>query len=302
MEEGEARQNFGQRLAVASLGAIEKKDGACRVVHDGVHGVAVNSAIRVRDQLRSPSAGELRTVLQELPGQCFGLTGDVARAHRLVKIAEEDWGLQACKTGVGRPSKLWLNKVGTFGISSAAYHWSRFMSGLGRAAFYLLGRTEIYMLIYVDDLLWLARVSQKRIEKVCLVIFFFVVLGLPFSWHKFKGGDEFGWVGFVLNIRECKLGLSVQRAQWLVKWLSQTSTPSCVRIADVSAVLGRLSFALSALGHFRPFLGPVYAWAASLDHGRTYKGATCNCADLQVLGRSTERDWPSRGSGKATCL
>ena len=62
------------------------------------------------------------------------------------------------------------------------------MSGLGRAAFYLLGRTEIYMLIYVDDLLWLVRVSQKGIEKVCLVIFFFVVLGLPFSWHKLKGG------------------------------------------------------------------------------------------------------------------
>ena len=90
MEEGEARQNFGERLAVASLGAIEKKDGACRVVHDGTRGIAVNSAVRVRDQLRSPSAGELRTVLQELPGQCFGLTGDVARAHRLVKIAEED--------------------------------------------------------------------------------------------------------------------------------------------------------------------------------------------------------------------
>ncbi|CAE7173456.1 unnamed protein product [Symbiodinium pilosum] len=133
MEEGEARQNFGERLAVASLGAIEKKDGACRVVHDGTRGIAVNSAVRVRDQLRSPSAGELRTVLQELPGQCFGLTGDV---------------------------------VGTFGISSAAYHWSRLMSGLGRAAFYLLGRTEIYMLIYVDDLLWLVRVSQKGIEKV----------------------------------------------------------------------------------------------------------------------------------------
>ena len=41
-------------------------------------------------------------------------------------------------------------------------------------------------------------------------------------------------------------------------------------IADVSAVLGRLSFGLTALGHFRPFLGPVYAWVASMDTGRVY--------------------------------
>ena len=43
----EALQRFGKKLAVASLGAIEKKDGSYRVVHDGTHGVAVNSAIRV---------------------------------------------------------------------------------------------------------------------------------------------------------------------------------------------------------------------------------------------------------------
>ena len=212
----EALQRFGKKLAVASLGAIEKKDGSYRVVHDGTHGVAVNSAIRVRDQIRSPGAGELRTLLQELQGPCFGLTGDVTRAHRLSKVATQDWGLQACKTGVGGPNKLWLNKVGTLGISSAAYHWSRLMSGIGRAAFCLLGRSEIYMLIYVDDILWLARVDKSGVERICMVIFVFVVLGLPFSWRKFMGSEEFGCVGFVLNVRECKLGLTISAASSVV--------------------------------------------------------------------------------------
>ena len=267
----EARAQFGKQLAVASLGALEKKDGTYRVVHGGANGITVNSAIRVRDQIRSPGAGELRAALQELPGQCFGLTGDVERAHRLVKIAAADWGLQACKTGVGGSDKLWLNKVGTFLISSAAYHWSRLMSGLGRAAFYLLGKREIFMLVYVDDLLWLAHNDKDSVQMVCLVIFFFVLLGLPFSWRKFKGGGEFCWVGLELNLRESKLGLSVQRAQWLIQWLTKTTAADCVKIADVSAVLGRLSFALTALGHLRPFLGPVYAWVASLDHRHAYK-------------------------------
>jgi len=36
------------------------------------------------------------TRLQEMPGCFFALTGDVTRAHRLVKAAEQDWGLLAC--------------------------------------------------------------------------------------------------------------------------------------------------------------------------------------------------------------
>ena len=116
----DAKRKFGDRLALASLGAISKKDGSVPVIHDGTHGVGVNQAIVVRDQLRTPTAGDLQTVLQVLPGAWFGLTGDVARAHRLVRVAEEDWGLQACKTGV-RPDRIWINTVGTFGIGSAAY-------------------------------------------------------------------------------------------------------------------------------------------------------------------------------------
>ena len=106
----EAHARFGEQIAVASLGAIEKKNGTFRVVHDGTHGVGINPGIKMRDQLKSPCAGDIRAVMQELPGCYFGLTGDVARAHRLVKVAEADWGLMACKTG--RSSKIWVNRVG----------------------------------------------------------------------------------------------------------------------------------------------------------------------------------------------
>ena len=141
---------YGERLAVASLGAIEKKDGTYRVVHDGTHGVGVNSAIRIRDQARSPSAGELQQAMRGMPGIFFALTGDVKRAHRLVKVAEEDWGLQACRTNANGPGQFWLNLVGTFGVSSAAYHWARLMAGLGRLGYYALGKAGVQQLVYVD--------------------------------------------------------------------------------------------------------------------------------------------------------
>ena len=47
----EAHARFGEQIAVASLGAIEKKNGTFRVVHDGTHGVGINPGIKMRDQL-----------------------------------------------------------------------------------------------------------------------------------------------------------------------------------------------------------------------------------------------------------
>ena len=189
----QAQKEWG-KISVASLGALEKADGSYRVIHDATHGLAVNSKIRVQDQVRSPTASDVRRALQALPNAFFALKGDVSRAHRLVKVDKRDWKHLACRTGV-HPDRIWLNKVGTFGVASAAYHWSRFMSGLGRAAYYLWGKLGIMQLVYVDDLLWL--VGEKGgIEHVVLVIFFYVLMGLPFSWKKFAGGLMCCWVGF----------------------------------------------------------------------------------------------------------
>ena len=61
-------------------------------------------------------------MLRLMPGAFFALTGDVKRGHRLVKVSEQDWGLQACRRVVHGEDWIWLNIVGKFGISSAAYH------------------------------------------------------------------------------------------------------------------------------------------------------------------------------------
>ena len=57
----EARRCF-PNLCVASLGAIEEKDGSYRVIHDGTHGIDVNSKIVVRDQLRNPTGRGLADI------------------------------------------------------------------------------------------------------------------------------------------------------------------------------------------------------------------------------------------------
>ena len=78
-----------------------------------------NSAIHLKDQVHYPTAGDLRTALMTLPRVFFGLTGDVKRAHRLVKVAADDWGHTACQTGVQGQDVLRLNTAGAFGVSSS---------------------------------------------------------------------------------------------------------------------------------------------------------------------------------------
>ena len=119
----------------------------------------------------------------------------------------------------------------------------------------MLGQSELFMLVYVDDLLWIRR-DKLGIEKIILIIYFMTVLGWPFAWKKIKGGVDLAWVGFEISLKGSKLGLSVARSQWLVKWLSETADTDRARVADMSASVGA--------GHLRPFLGPVYAWTAAM--------------------------------------
>ena len=58
----DAKRIYGDRLHIASLGVVQEPE-KIRVVHDGSHGVHVNHRIRTQDQLRMPTAGEIRTFL-----------------------------------------------------------------------------------------------------------------------------------------------------------------------------------------------------------------------------------------------
>ena len=52
----------------------------------------------------------------------------------------------------------------------------------------------------------------------------------------------------------------------MVGWIRKVKSDGFVNIADMGAVLGRLSFGLTVLPLLRPFLGPLYAWVAAVRH------------------------------------
>jgi hypothetical protein len=262
-----AASTYGSKLAVASQGALLKsldKDEH-RVIHDGTFKVLVNHSIRVRDQLRTPSFNEARCALHEMSRDGlahFALPVDMSKAHRRTHMREQDWGYQACQVSLV-PDTVFLNKVGTFGISSASYWWSRLLACIIRAQHYCLSkRFMTWILTYVDDI-WMTAGGPHSFTALSLSLLFYALLGVPFAWHKVKGGAQLDWVGYWIDVERFRVGGSLRRQQWIVKWLADKLESPEVVVRDVVEGPGRLSFAAGPLVHLRPFLGPIHAYVSA---------------------------------------
>jgi hypothetical protein len=90
-----------------------------------------------------------------------------------------------------------------------------------------------------------------------------VVINLPISWKKVKGGTQTEWIGYWLDVGRFELGISESRAAWASRWLTDKATEGRVRLGELREGLGRLQFIAGPLEFLRPFLGPLYAWSAA---------------------------------------
>ena len=131
---------------MAAVGAVEQGEEDWRFTHDGTHGVLINQFIKPRDKSRFPLGEDVKRVMEEISQEAedspvTSIVFDISKAHRRVMIDEEDWGLQACSVESDPPSRpedeIYLNTVGTYGIASAAYWWSRLGVMGVRNIFYL---------------------------------------------------------------------------------------------------------------------------------------------------------------------
>ena len=89
----------GSSLRDAAEDILDKPDGGHRIIHDGTHGVQLNNEINITDRLENPGPRELAAImnLSVAAGErvIFGLNADVAKAHRRVKVKEDDWGVRS---------------------------------------------------------------------------------------------------------------------------------------------------------------------------------------------------------------
>ena len=199
----ELESECGRQVCVAALGALEKGDNIFRVIHDATHGVKVNPRIIQRDQIRLPGVRELRKVMHLTSlqgGSRFGLSGDVQKAHRIPRTKRECQGLQVCQLG---PDEFWINEVGTFGVGSAAYWWSRLAALASRGVLYLMGTNWFWQLLFADDFAWVVW-GEHMLHDLVLAIVCLEAWGFPFCLEAVQGRPG-GGMGQLL-VRPRKLG------------------------------------------------------------------------------------------------
>ncbi len=260
--------------AVASLGVLVKSlpDGSrkLRLLYDGTYGVDVNPRIRVRDQIRGPCTADVKRVLRAQsarPRPTVGLTVDVADAHRLVPVREDDWKFQVCRAERG--GDLFVFKSGLFGIASAAYWWGRLAGSVVRLIHHVaLPSMELWLLLVADDLK-LESTAPDPHETLLLVLWLLEVLNLPLQWNKSEGGASLNWVGYQFTYSSHSLGLSESRAAWAAAWCNKLARAGFTRLSEFREGLGRLGFVVGALAFDAPFLSPLYSYAAVCSDNRS---------------------------------
>ena len=158
--------------------------------------------------------------------------------------------------------EVWVNTVGTFGVSSAGYWWGRAGALVVRLTHYLTPMLlALWLLLYADD--GMASGRGARYDRAILFhLFVLEVLGTPFKWQKVRGGIQVDWIGYWIDIGRFEIGISQSRADWCVKWLTDKSRERRVRLGELREGLGRLVFVAGPLEHLRPLLGPLFAWAS----------------------------------------
>ena len=266
MTSEEARGKYGEELQVASLGAVPKDRqwSDVRVVHDGTHGIQVNCKILQPNKMEFPQFDDLQAALRAFqrwdPVQKLLVAFDIKSAHRLIPIQEEDWGLQAFR--LDDPDEVFVNRVGTFGITTASFWWGRLAATLFRTFHRVIPRHSLfYLLLFADD--GLALVGGEEYHYLVLGIFIYLeVMEVPLSWRKTRGGFRTEWIGYSIDIDRWLIGVSEKKVRWLSDWVKATNSEGRLLGRDFKAGIGRMGFLAGAIRGARPFLAPLYAAAA----------------------------------------
>ena len=260
----ELRKRYGTNFAISPLAVLVENPEKIRVIHDGTHKTRINHRIKCVDKLRAPGVREKHVQLRGnrdrgvIP---ISILADFSKAHRLVKIIPEEWGMLGCKL---RSGTTWLNKVGTFGVGSAAYWWARLAGGLVRCTYGILNVDwPLEALLFADDLDFEAE-NEKERTAVVLALFLLIGLGAPMKYAKFRGGFRVQWIGLYFDNKTYSLGLSPSRAKWLIEWIEGKLKLGKIHVREMAGGLGRINFAASALFHERAWLGPIYSWTSAV--------------------------------------
>ena len=231
-----------------------------RTIHDATVNM-VNQWIQqhLHEKTTAPTLHDLLTALHILNDQNVTLLKlDITKAHRRIKIRRRDWKYMTAKIG----NNVWINKCGTYGISSAQYYWGR-MAALTIRLLYGLFPDVLWAFVYVDDYIFVLHADTAP-ELSTAIIVTLHALGCPVSWKKTTLGQLNNWLGYQVHAPAITACLTPDKQTIITAILQRIISGEQHSAKEVQSVVGRLQWATAICLPMRPFLQPLYAWMTAL--------------------------------------
>lgn len=123
-----------------------------------------------------------------------------------------------------------------------------------------------YLLLFADDGLVLSG-GERYVDWILGMFLFLDLMEVPLSWAKTRGGWQVEWIGYSLDIKGWRLGISEKKLEWLRHWSQWARTVGKMLGREFKAGLGRMGFLAGAAKYARPFLAPLYAASSRVPGG-----------------------------------
>ena len=90
-----------------------------------------------------------------------------------------------------------------------------------RLPYYLIGsRWSPEFLLFADD--WFAQAATgEELRDIGVLILILTALGAPLKWSKFRGGQTVSWIGYEIDLKHHRVGITEARANWLRDWFRE---------------------------------------------------------------------------------
>ena len=106
-----------------------------------------------------------------------------------------------------------------------------------RTGHYFVGYEDaIWALLYSDDGKLTGRTDYPE-RGLLIFLLTIVLIKLPMSWHKVRGGQQVEWIGYALDMARFEMGVSLARATWAARWLADKAAERSVRLGELRELL-----------------------------------------------------------------
>jgi len=240
-------------LRISPIGAVPKKDGGHRRIHNLSHPSrfdgSVNAGIAYTET-HFDSIDEAIHVMRTVGKGCWFVKVDLEAAYRHLKVHPADWPL----LGMLFDGLVFIDAFLPFGASSAPAIFNDFADALAWACRRRLP-SDSHVLHYLDDFLFVTTSRERAQQALDTFRLLCSELGVRIKESKTVGpSQQVPFLGLVLDSVTMQLRVGPEKLQAAITSLDSWCTRDSASRRELDSLLGSLTFISRAVRLSRSFL------------------------------------------------